>query len=183
MWTQMSLRSWLALRGMDIDVRAAGQRRLRRLSRKDHPDRRSLCARRRHRRDRADAGAGDGERPRRHHHHREQAGGGDHHRHAERGRQRARWLHAADGDIRQCGESEPEFKTALRPAQGFRRGRAGGEVLQHRRGQYGVADQVDCRSDCRGQSPIPTNYLTAPTAPARRRIWRASCSRAWPRSI
>ena len=115
-------------------------------------DRRALCAGRRHRRGRAHAGAGDGEGSRRLHHYRKQAGGGDHHRHPGRRGQRAGRLHAADGDVRERGQSQPEREAALRSAQGFRARGAGRALLQYRRGQSQIADQVDRRPDRGGES-------------------------------
>ena len=135
--------------GVAVDV--STDKAFGRLSGPGRQDRRSLCAGRRHRRGGAHAGAGDGEKSRRQCHDREQAGGGDHHRNPGRRRQRARWLHAADGDVCQCGQSEPERKTALRSAQGFRAGGAGGALVQHRRGQSQIADQVDRGPDRGGQ--------------------------------
>ena len=90
-------------------------------------------------------------------HHREQAGRGDHHRHAVGRDQRARRLHAADGDVCQRRQSEPEREAALRRAQGFCAGGAGGALLQYRRGQSGVADQIDRGPDRGGQGRARTS--------------------------
>jgi hypothetical protein len=43
------------------------------------------------------------------------AGGGHHHRHPGRRRQRTGRLHALDGDVRECGQSEPQCEIALQP--------------------------------------------------------------------
>ena len=154
-----------------------------RLSGSRHQDRGAVCAGRRHRCGGADAGAGDGKRSRRVRHHREQAGGGDHSRHPDGRGQSARRLHAADGDVCQRRQSQPECEAALRCAQGFCRGGAAGALLQHRRGQSGVADQIDCGPDRGGKGRARASSPMAPTAPVLRRIWPANCSSTWPRSI
>ena len=138
-----------------VPVRACSMRAIdvgqwrcaRHLSGSHHQDRGAVRSGRRHRRGGAHAGAGDGKGSRRLRHHREQAGRGHYHRHAGGRDQRGRWLHAADGHLRQCGQSGPLRQATVRPAPRSRLRRAGGALLQPGRGQSEIADQLDQGSD------------------------------------